>query len=809
MKPLVPEKLRLTCDPEKFKFDHTGTLPALKEVVGQNRAIEAIDFGVNIQNFGFNIFVLGPGGAGRTSTIREAIEKRARQMPTPDDWCYVYNFNDPDEPNAITLPAGKSKLLEKRMNKLVRELQKQIPDALSSEDFQKEKNQIMQQLQDKQNAELMSVDKKAKTMGFALQKGPMGFLLVPIKADKPLTPQEYDQLSAEDRKQLDEKGAILREDLNKAIQNMRNYEQEVKGSVEKLERDTVKFAVGHLFNEIRQEFKGFHDVIDYLNQAENNLLENIDDFKPQEGQDGAKSLIPASPIAASAYDRFRVNVIVDNSGVKGAPVVVETNPTYNNLIGRIDKRSHMGALFTDFSMIKAGALHHANGGFLIIEAEHIFRTAFAWEALKRTLKNQSVKITDLSEEYSFVSTKTLEPEPIPLKTKLVLIGDTRIYYLLYNLDSEFRELFKVKADFNTRMPRTKANELKYAKFLSTRCCSEKLLHFDRNAVARIVEYGSELVSDQKRLSTRFADICDLARESNYWAKQKNHRLIKREDVQKAIDAKRYRSNRIEEYMQDMITEGTIYIDTKGSKVGQVNGLAVLGLGDYSFGKPSRISVRTYLGRSGVIAIDREVKMSGPIHDKGVLILSGFLNGKFGHSSQISMSASITFEQNYEGIEGDSASSTELYGLLSSLSGYPINQGIAVTGSVNQSGEIQPIGGVNNKIEGFYDVCNEFGGLNGEQGVMIPHTNVKNLMLREDVVDAVRMGKFHVYAVKTVDEGIEILTGIPAGKPRKDGSYAKGTVYHAVVERLQEMDELLKDKDKDKDKAEAKEKDKEG
>ncbi len=791
---LTPDKLRAVCDPKKFNFETTEGLRPLKEVVGQERAIDAIDFGVNIQNYGFNIYVLGPLGAGRTSTIKEAIERRAMELPTPDDWCYVYNFHNPDEPNSIRLPAGKARLFQKEMEKLVRELRKEIPNALSSEDFQKEHDKILQRFQEKQNIALMNVDKKSKAVGFALQKGPMGFILVPIREGKPLTPQEYDQLSEGEKQKLDEQGSLLREDLNKAIQEIRKHEQQVKKDVEKLEQETVKFTAGHVLHEIGEKFREQEEIIDYLNQAEENLLANIDDFKvPKETEEGGSAMIPMMPGIGSPFDRFRVNVLVDNSQTKGAPVIVESNPTYNNLIGRIDKRSQMGVLFTDFSMIKAGSIHRANGGFLIIEAEHIFRMPFSWEALKRTLKSQHITITDLSEEYSFVSTKTLEPEPIPLKIKVVLIGSTMIYYMLFNMDNEFRELFKVKADFNTYMPRNKTNEMKYAQFLGTRCSSEKMLHLHRDAVARVVEFGSESVEDQTKLSTRFAEICDLAREANYWAMKGQHALITREDVQQAIDAKKYRSNRTEEIVREMIATGSIFIDTRGEKVGQVNGLAVIASGDYSFGKPSRITVRTFLGRAGLIAIDREVKMSGPIHDKGVLILSGYLHGKFGHQRQVSMSASITFEQNYEGIEGDSASSTELYGLLSGLSGYPIKQGIAVTGSVNQLGEIQPIGGVNEKVEGFYDICKTTG-LTGDQGVLIPASNVKNLMLKQEVVEAVRQGRFHIYAVSTIDEGIEILTGIPAGKPRKNGSYPENTLFGAVECRLIEMDELLKDKD---------------
>lgn len=797
LKELPPEKLRYSCDPNQFDFETTECLSPLKEVVGQDRAVKAIDFGVNIKSYGYNIFVLGPGGAGRTSTIKEAIDRQALKLPTPADWCYVYNFENPDQPNAIQLPTGKAKSLHVKMDKLIQELKKEIPAVLSSEDFQRERNQIFQRLQEKQNNAFVEFDKKAKSEGFGLQKSPMGFSLVPIKDGKIITSEQYDQLSETDRERLDQQSKILQDELTNTIREIRKLEQQTKKAVDKLERETIKFAIGHHIETIKEEFAHCEEVVTYLNHVEEDLLNNISEFKTmpdEKGTDEQSTLLSMLPSSTYLFDRYRINVIVDNSKTKGAPVVVETNPTYNNLIGRIERKTHFGALITDFTMIKAGALHRANGGFLIVEADHIFRNAFAWEALKRTLKNQEIKITDLTEEYSFVSTKTLEPEPIPLETKVVLIGGHRVYHLLYNWDNEFRELFKVKAEFNVEMKRTSKNVQKYAQFLSCRCTTENLLHFDREAVARVVEYGAELAGDQTKLSTKFSDICDLAREANYWARQNKHPVINRQDVKQAIDAKKYRSNRTEELAQEAIDTGTIFIDTKGEKVGQVNGLAVYNSSDYMYGKPTRISVRTYSGKGGVIAIDREVKMSGRIYEKGVLILSGYLNGKFGQNKQLSMSASITFEQSYGEIDGDSASSTELYGILSSLSNYPIKQGIAVTGSVNQLGEIQPIGGVTEKIEGFFDVCRAKG-LTGDQGVIIPKTNIKNLMLKDEVIAAVRDGKFHIYLVTTVEEGIEILTGVPAGKATKDGSYPENTVYWVVEKHLKEMEEKSETKDK--------------
>ncbi len=792
---LIPNKLRYFCDPGQFPFDSTAELLPLKEVIGQERAVEAIDFGVNIKSYGYNIYVLGPGGAGRTSTIKEAIERQARKLPNPDDWCYVYNFQTPDEPNAICLPAGKARIFQKKMKNLSCELEKIIPETLYSEDFQKERNQLIQNFQDTQNKALLEIDKKAKENGLALQKNPQGFFLVPVKDGKTISPEEYEQLRDDEKKRLDELGKQLKEDLNKTLNEIRREEQNVNRNITELERSAVKFAVGYLLEEIREEFQQYPEIPEYLDMVENDLLANIDEFKKnQEKNNDGSPLGIMMPSSGSYLDRLQVNVIIDNSKTHGAPVIVETNPTYNNLIGRIDRKPHLGALITDFTMIKGGAFHRANGGFLIVEAEQIFRKPFGWEALKRTLKNQEINITDLSEEYSYVSTKTLQPEKIPLNIKIVLIGSPDIYYTLYNMDDEFRELFKVKADFNVQMKMTKKNIQKYAQFISSRCKEENLHHFNKEAVARIVEFGAELVGDQTKLSTRFAEVCNLVREADYWASQNNHEVITWSDVQKALDMKINRLNKIEELIRDRIVAGTIFINTSGKKIGEINSLVVYNYGDYMFGKPSRISVRLYQGKSGVVAIDREVKMSGRIHDKGLLILTAFLNGVFGQKKQLSMSASVTFEQSYGDIDGDSASSTELYAILSSLSGYPINQGIAVTGSVNQFGEVQPIGGVSEKIEGYYAIC-KVRGLTNDQGVIIPKSNIKNLTLKNEILNAVKEKKFHIYAVSRIEEGIEILTGVPAGKMKKDGTYPKGTVYGAVEKKLEELEEQTKEKNK--------------
>lgn len=790
-----PEKLSYSCDPSLFNFQSTAELELLDDVIGQERAVSAINFGVDLKSYGYNIFALGPAGAGRTSIIKEAVEKRARTMSVPSDWCYVFNFQNPDQPNSLRLPAGKGKKLLRSMERLIDQLKKNIPEVLNSDEYKKQHQAIIQHSREKQTKLLADLDKRLKERNFTLKKIATGLILVPIRDGQIISPEQFDALPAEEKEALEKIGQQVQDELNEDFQAIQNLELETKARLEQHERQMMRVAIEQPMRLLREEFKDYCEVLEYFKDVEEDILEHIQQFiTPVENEKRDSYPMNLTTHNGSVFDRYRVNLIVDNSRTVGAPVVVENNPTYNNLIGRIDRLSKMGTLVTDFTLIKAGALHRANGGFLIIEAEQLFQNPLAWKALKRALKNRSIVITDLSEEYSFVSVKTLDPESIPLNFKVVIIGNYRAYYLLLNYDDEFQELFKVKADFNVDMPRTKQNVMSYARFIRNQCEREGLMHFEPCAVSRIVVYGTKLTSDQTKLSTRFSDIHDLLIEANYWAKKNKHQLVTEGDVKKAIEANQYRLNKYETRIQETIREGKVIINTDGEAVGQVNGLSVINIGDYAFGKPSRITVQTYLGRSGIISIDREAKLTGAIYNKGVMIFTGYLNGKFGQKRQLSISASITFEQSYDDIEGDSASSTELYAILSSLSDFPINQGIAVTGSVNQLGEIQPIGGVNEKIEGFFKVC-QSQGLTGEQGVIIPKANVKNLVLNDMVIQAVKDGKFHIYAVATVDEGIEILTGKKAGRRQKDGNFSKGTIYWAVEQKLNEMAEQLKNQER--------------
>ncbi len=786
---LSPEQLRFTCDEAQFDFTSTAEVSPLTEIVGQERAIRAVNFGVSMPNEGYNIYAMGPPGAGKTSAIMEFLRQRSREMPRPSDWCYVQNFADADKPGYLRLPPGVGTEFRKDMEQLIAELQQEVPRALESEDYDNERNRIIQEIQRKRSAEFTQLEQKAQESSFTIQKGSAGLLLVPIVDGKLMSQEQYAQLSPEQRSEIEARSEALQAELAKTMRAVQALEKEGRRQLADLERNVAMSAIGHHIEELKEKYADNASVMHYLTDMEQDIIEHVGAFRPSEEMQPNPQFF-GMPMPQVSFDRYKINVIVDNAQIEGAPVVIEHNPTYQNLIGRIERQAQFGALVTNFTMIKAGALHRANGGYLMVHAYHLLRQPFTYEVLKRTLRTGEIRITDLGQEYSLISTVSVEPEPIPLDVKVVVIGNPTYYYLLQAYDEEFGGLFKVQADFDSTMERTPENIQSYAQFLKTRCDAEGLRHFAPNGVARLVEYASELASNQEKLSTRFSDICDQAREASFYASHNGNSLVTRADVQAAIDEKIYRANRIEQRLQEMIEKGQIFISTTGDVVGQVNGLSVMSLGNYAFGKPSRITARTYMGSGGVVNIEREVRLSGPIHNKGVMTLTGYINGKYGQDKPVSMSAQLSFEQLYEGVEGDSASSTELYALLSSLSGFPIKQGFAVTGSVNQHGEIQPIGGATEKITGFYEVCKAFG-LTGDQGVLIPKSNVVNLMLKEDIIEAVRGGKFHIYPVETIDQGIEILTGQPAGERGADGTYPEGTINWAIEKRLLEFAKGLK------------------
>lgn len=802
---LSPEQLRWRCDPSAFGFQTTADIPPLKGLVEQDRPIRAIRFGLAIASPGYNIYVSGLTGTGKTTVIKQFLDDITCTLPTPDDWCFVYNFHNPNAPTVLSLPAGRAKVLKSEMDELINHLKTDIPKAFESKEYEQSVHALIHENQNTQQTLFNQLSEKARSEGFALEILKMGVSIVPIVDGKAVGPEEFEALNEAVKSGIETRRESLQQEINSFLRQVRDINKASRDRINELNRRVGLYVVGMKIESIKEQHQNLPKVVDYLEDVQDYILSHLDDFNEdgQKQEAAAPAKFSLEP-PADPFVKYRVNIVVDNTHVQGAPVVIETNPTYYNVFGRMDRWTQLGTLQTDFTMIQAGAYMRANGGFLVLNAHDVLLNFGVWETLKRTVKNKEVRIEDLSVQYGLVPVAGMRPSPIPTNVKVIMIGNQMIYRLLYEVDEDFRKIFKVKADFDSQMDRDSKSLESYASFISNRCHHENLLHFDPSGVAEVTEYGARLVDDQKKLSSRFSDVADIVREASYWAAHDGQSVVNGPHVRRAIEEKYFRSSLIEERIRDLMTEGAIMVDVTGGAVGQVNGLAVLDLGDIRFGKPSRITVKTFVGKSGVVDIERESKMSGKIYEKGVLILSGYLGAAYAQESPLSLSASICFEQSYEGIDGDSASSTELYALLSSLSNMPITQGIAVTGSVNQHGKIQPIGGVNQKIEGFFDVC-KAKGLTGGQGVMIPIQNVKNLMLRHDVVEAVRTGVFHIYAVSSISEGIEILTGIPAGE-KVDGTYPAGTINYLVEHRLKQFAEGLKkagetgeEKEKDKDK----------
>jgi len=785
------EQLKFNCDSSRFKFKSTSEIEIDDRIYGQDRAIRALDFGVEIQSFGYNIYVLGPVGTGKTTAVRRALIQKAKDLPTPSDWVYVNNFTDSSQPIALELPAKTGSKFRDDMKALVADLKEQIPLSFESENYQTESKRITGDLEKERQQKLEHLANFAAEKNFELKNMGRGFAIVPLIDGKPLDPKLFDQLPKEEQAEIEQSMKDIHEEAENVMEEVHILEEKINDRISELNRGIADKSVGRRINKLRKKYAEQIEVIKYLNTVKKDIVENVDDFipEPESSSDGLP-MLPAHLLRGLEPDfkKYEVNLLVGD-GNDCAPVVFEKHPTYYNLVGRIEHRATTsGGYETDFTMIKPGSLHNANGGYLIIEVNDLLNNDVAYEALKRCLKNRQIMIEDLNERLKLVPTTGLKPQSIPLNIKVVLIGSPMLYYLLYTHDDDFQKLFKVKADFGYEMDRNETALDEYANFIASIVLREKLIHFDTEAVASVIEFSSRLVEHTEKLATSFSDIADLIRESDYWARHNGNSIVTKVDVNRALEEKEYRSNRIEQKLQELIEDGTIMIDTDGAVVGQVNGLAVLSYGDFTFGKPSRITAIHYAGKGGIFNIEREAKLSGRIHDKGVMILTSFLRSKFGRDKMLSFNASLTFEQTYEEIDGDSASSTELYAILSSLSSIPIKQSIAITGSVNQYGEIQPIGGVNYKIEGFFALC-KARGFTGEQGVMIPHQNVKNLALKAEVINAVKEGKFHVWPVTNIDVGIEILTGRAAGKQKKDGSYPKHSVYGKVVARLEELDDI--------------------
>jgi lon-related putative ATP-dependent protease len=787
IQPLAPARLALRIDPAQFQFTTTAELDDLTDVLGQARATEAIRFGIGIRRAGYNLFVLGSPGTGRHTVVRRFLEQQAATEAVAPDWVYVHSFVQPHRPHILQLPAGWGRRLRDDMQQLIEDLLATIPAVFESEQYRARRHELEEELKARREHAFEELRAEAENHGITLLRTPSGMAFAPTRNGEVISPEEYEKLPEADKKRTEEVIAVLEEKLERIIQQIQPWRREGLQRIHALDREVMQSAVGQLLEELHKTYHELPAVLSYLETVQQAILDNADMFRNEEEGEGVNFLgmTLRKGKDGEALQQFSVNLLIDNGDTHGAPVIAEDNPTFPALIGRIEHLAQMGTLVTDFTLIKAGALHRANGGYLVLDAMKVLMQPFAWEGLKRALRAGALHIESLGQALSLVSTVSLEPEPMPLDLKVILVGEPLLYYLLSHYDPDFAELFKVAADFSEEMP-CDANGLQlYARLLATMVKREQLLPLDRTAVARTLELSARLAEDAEKLSLHMRDITDLLREADYWAHDAKHTIITREDIQRAYDAKVYRADHLRERVYAEIERGTILIDTQNTKVGQVNGLSVIGLGQFAFGYPTRITASVQLGGGEVIDIQREVELGGPIHSKGVMILEGFVGGRYAAEQPLAMSARLTFEQTYGEVEGDSASSAELYALLSALATMPIKQSLAVTGSVNQHGEIQAIGGVNEKIEGFFDICRQRG-LTGEQGVLIPAANVKHLLLREDVIQACAAKQFHVYAIETIDAGIALLTGVPAGERDASGEYPQGSINQLVAARLAAM-----------------------
>ena len=789
------KNLEHKCNESALDFKTTKDLDSLDEIIGQDRALESLDFGLQVDKKGYNIFVTGSSGTGRSSYVKHITNEMAKEKPSPDDWVYVYNFKSPHNPISLCFKQGDGKKFAEDIEETMKSLKEEIKNIFSSKNYENLKSKILDKYDKEYETTMAEIDSIAEKHSFQFNRLEDNTLIsIPLKDGKPLKEEELKDLSSEEMDSLKERNNDLNLETVELFNNLRLIGEILEENLKNLDQETANKLVQKYIDKIKSKYKE-KEVAKYLDILHEDITSNISNIRTS-GESKKDDLFGIFEVnKENIFDRYRVNLFLDNSDRKCAPVIFETNPTYYNLVGSIEYTNEMGVMKTDFTQIKPGALHTANGGYLIIQAKDLLMNGFAWEALKRTLMTDEINIESLERQLGYVVTSTLRPEPIPLDLKVILIGDYYTYSLLYNYDEDFRKLFKVMSDFDIEMKKDDENLMKMARFIATHCKKENLNHFDKDAVCRILEYSSRLAENKNKLSSQFNHIVEIIYEADFWSKKDKSEIVNAKHVIKALDKKMFRNNTYEEKILEMFENGDYLLDVTGEKVGEINGLAVVGTGEYSFGKPSKITVSTYAGKSGIINIEREAKTSGKIHDKGVMIISGYLGEMYAKHRPLGLTASVVFEQLYSGVDGDSASSTELYAILSSVSEVPIKQNIAVTGSVNQRGEIQPIGGINEKIEGFFKVC-KLKGLTGDQGVMMPHQNVKNLMLNEEVIKAVKEGQFNIYSVKTIDEGIEVLTGIPAGNEGKDGQYPKGCIHYLVNEKLDKLAEMEKEQDKE-------------
>jgi lon-related putative ATP-dependent protease len=776
--------LSCPCDPASLPFETTNELPDLQDVIGQPRALRALELGSELSGPGYNIFVLGQPGSGRTTLSQEYLMRKAESEPVPDDWCYVDNFEEMHRPCALRLPSGRGIEFRKDMDGLIQHCEQDIPRALESEEYTRERDRFVTEVKKQQEAEFLRLQKHVEKYSFVIARTSFGYMLAPAVEGKPLKPEEVQALTDRQRKKLEGLQVKLTVEVEKSIKLLRDLERQAQEQIHELNTRTVNFLIQPVMETLKGKYTGLEGVLTHLEAVQADIVEHASQFRPGDGDS------PGGLASAGWALRYSANVLVDNSSCKGAPVIVESHPSYYNLMGRIEHEVVMGATHTDFSMIRPGALHRANGGYLVVSARDVLLNPYAWEGLKRALHDGEVRIIELGNQLSLLSTATLEPESIPLQVKVVLVGTPLLYYMLRYYDEDFAKLFKVRAEFTSLMKRDQQTEQEYGLFVKSVVMDYKLPAFDRSAVAKIVEYSSRLADDQDKLSTRFGKISDLVREAAYWAKKTDGRdLVTASDVQRAVQESVYRSNLVEERIQDLIAEGTLMVDVSGQAVGQVNVLSVMMLGDYEFGRPNRVTASAYAGKGGVVDIDRQAKLGGAVHTKGVLILTGLLGRLYGRTQPLNLSASLTFEQSYEEVEGDSASTAEFAALLSAIADIPLRQDLALTGSINQHGVLQPIGGVNEKIEGFYATC-KARGLTGEQGVILPTGNLRHLMLQDEVINAVREHRFHLWVVATLDEALALLTGIDPGVRQPDGSYPPGSFHAAVMGKLMAFSKAL-------------------
>ena len=785
---LMPKDLKDICNTSIFKFETTKEIDDVTDLIyGQERALNALEFGIDIDVKGYNLYIEGSAGIGKTMYTKRFLEDRASKNKVPNDWCYIYNFENPNEPVAVSFPAGQGKVFKETMEDFVKDIRRDIKKTFNNDDFEKEKQIIKQEFENKRELLLEKLNKRTMVQGFQVKSTANGVYMMPVLDGRTLQEDEFDALDESIKREFEERSNLVQEQIFQALAEIKAIERESEKKIEEWQSNIALMTINVHVNSIKANYKRNKKIGTYLDGIKKDILKNISVFLAPEEDKNAPQLPPhiQRPEVKEPWLNYRVNLLVDNSKQEGAPVIMDNNYSYNNIFGGLEYENQYGALKTDFTMIKPGLLHQANGGYIVFQIKDLLQNPACYESLKKAIKIKQAVIENSAEQRTGMILVSIKPEPIPLHVKVILIGNSNIYHTLLSMDDDFRKLFKVKVEFEEDAPKSAENIDRLSRFVKSFCMQENLLDLDRGAMAKLVEYTSKLSGDKEKLSTQFSEIGEIVGEASQWAKIDKSKVITKEYIEKALAQRIERIKKYDTRYLQMIKEEALLIDTKGFVTGQINGLTVVTIGDYSFGKPARITASTYMGRQGVVNIEREIEMSGPSHSKGVYILTGYLGEQFAQENALALTANVCFEQLYGGVDGDSASSTELYAILSSLSGIPINQSIAVTGSVNQKGEIQPIGGVNEKVEGFYQIC-KMQGLNGLQGAIIPHQNVRNLHLSDEVIEAVKKGKFHIYAVKTIDEGIEILTGVPAGKKDKNGKFPLGTINYLAQEKLRKF-----------------------